>query len=149
MSVFIGTWIANIEKSRRHANHQFQSATLSFDVSDDLVTLIDANSGNGDWWYVTMQAPTGTPLTSGTYNNATRWPFQASVTPGLDVSGEGRGCHRSWGSFIISDASFGPNGKLQRFHATFEQRCERQSSPGLRGEIRVVDIPVWGGSTCP
>jgi hypothetical protein len=110
---------------------------------------IYANSGNGDWWYVTMQAPKGTPLTSGTYNNATRWPFQASVTPGLDVSGEGRGCNRSWGSFIISDASFGPNGKLQRFHATFEQRCEQQSSPGLRGEIRVVDIPVWGSSTCP
>jgi hypothetical protein len=40
MSVFIGTWIANIEKSRRHANHQFQSATLSFDVSGDMVTLI-------------------------------------------------------------------------------------------------------------
>ena len=40
MSVFIGTWIANIEKSRRHANHQFQSATFSFDVSGDVVTLI-------------------------------------------------------------------------------------------------------------
>ena len=39
MSVFIGTWIANIEKSRRHANHQFESATLSFDVSGDVVTL--------------------------------------------------------------------------------------------------------------
>ena len=40
MSAFIGTWIANIEKSRRHANHQFESATLSFDVSGDVVTLI-------------------------------------------------------------------------------------------------------------
>ena len=40
MSVFVGTWIANIEKSRRHANHQFESATLSFDVSGDVVTLI-------------------------------------------------------------------------------------------------------------
>ena len=39
MSVFIGTWIANIEKSRRHANHQFQGATLSFDIVGDLVTL--------------------------------------------------------------------------------------------------------------
>jgi hypothetical protein len=106
-------------------------------------------SGNGDWWYVTMQAPTGTPLTSGTYNNATRWPFQASVTPGLDVSGEGRGWNRSWGSFIIPDASFGPNGKLQRFHATFEQRCEQQSSPGLRGEIRVCRHPGVGRLDVP
>ena len=39
MSSF-GTWFANIEKSRRHANHQFHSATLSFDVSGDVVTLI-------------------------------------------------------------------------------------------------------------
>ena len=39
MSVFVGTWIANIEKSRRHANHQFHGATLSFAVSGDAVTL--------------------------------------------------------------------------------------------------------------
>jgi hypothetical protein len=39
MSVFVGTWIANIEKSRRHANHQFHRATLSFDVAGDVVTL--------------------------------------------------------------------------------------------------------------
>jgi hypothetical protein len=39
MSVFVGTSIANIEKSRRHANHQFRGATLSFAVSGDVVTL--------------------------------------------------------------------------------------------------------------
>jgi hypothetical protein len=37
---FTGTWVANIEKSRRHANHQFQQATLRFAVSGDTVTLI-------------------------------------------------------------------------------------------------------------
>jgi hypothetical protein len=42
MSIFVGTWIANIEKSRRHANHQFHSATLSFEVSGDEVTLTHA-----------------------------------------------------------------------------------------------------------
>jgi hypothetical protein len=39
---FFGTWIANIEKSRRHINHQFQSATLTFEVSVDVVSLIHA-----------------------------------------------------------------------------------------------------------
>ena len=39
MSVFAGTWIANIEKSRRHDNHQFERATLGFDVSGDVITL--------------------------------------------------------------------------------------------------------------
>ena len=36
---FVGTWIANIGKSRRHANHQFKSATMKFDVAGDTVTL--------------------------------------------------------------------------------------------------------------
>jgi hypothetical protein len=39
MNPFVGTWVANIEKSRRHANHQFHSATLSFEVSGEVVTL--------------------------------------------------------------------------------------------------------------
>ena len=42
MSVFAGTWIASIEKSQRHANHHFQSATLTFEVSGDTVTLTHA-----------------------------------------------------------------------------------------------------------
>ena len=40
MNPFVGVWVANLEKSRRHANHQFQSATLTFEVSGDAVTLI-------------------------------------------------------------------------------------------------------------
>jgi hypothetical protein len=39
MSVFVGSWIANIERSRRHANHQFHGATLRFEVVGDVVTL--------------------------------------------------------------------------------------------------------------
>lgn len=39
MNPFLGTWIANIEKSRRHANHQFQSATLKFEISGDVLSL--------------------------------------------------------------------------------------------------------------
>jgi hypothetical protein len=44
MNPFLGTWIANIGKSRRHANHQFQSATLTFDVSGDVVSLTHAGT---------------------------------------------------------------------------------------------------------
>ena len=42
MNPFSGTWIANIEKSRRHANHQFQSATLTFELVGDDVSLTHA-----------------------------------------------------------------------------------------------------------
>ena len=39
MSPLAGVWVANIEKSSRHANHQFQSATLTVSVTGDLVSL--------------------------------------------------------------------------------------------------------------
>lgn len=42
MNPFIGTWIANIEKSRRHANHLFHSATLTFEVSGNRVSMTHA-----------------------------------------------------------------------------------------------------------
>ena len=34
-----GTWQANISKSQRHPNHLFKSATMTFEVSDTLVSL--------------------------------------------------------------------------------------------------------------
>ncbi len=44
-----GTWVANLEKSHRHENHQFQSATLTFvvsgEVSADGKTLTTVLSG--------------------------------------------------------------------------------------------------------
>jgi len=36
---FVGNWTANLSKSKRHPNHQFQSATLQFAVVGDTVTL--------------------------------------------------------------------------------------------------------------
>ena len=34
-----GTWIANLSKSTRHANHQFKNATMRLDVGTDTVVL--------------------------------------------------------------------------------------------------------------
>lgn len=39
MSIFAGTWVANIDKSRRHVNHQFHRATLAISISGDVVTM--------------------------------------------------------------------------------------------------------------
>jgi hypothetical protein len=44
MNPFLGTWVANIEKSRRHVNHQFQSATLTFAVNGNVVSLKHAGT---------------------------------------------------------------------------------------------------------
>lgn len=59
MNPFVGTWAANLEKSRRHANHQFQSATLTIDVSGDVVSLTHAGvnmSGKAESGTTTLRA---------------------------------------------------------------------------------------------
>jgi len=42
MNPLLGTWVASLEKSRRHTNHQFRSATLTIEVSGDVVSLTHA-----------------------------------------------------------------------------------------------------------
>jgi hypothetical protein len=39
MDPFSGTWIANLEKSHRHVNHQFKSAAMRFAVAGDRVSI--------------------------------------------------------------------------------------------------------------
>jgi hypothetical protein len=39
-SPFVGTWRANLERSRRHPANQFRQATLVFAVDGDVVTIV-------------------------------------------------------------------------------------------------------------
>jgi hypothetical protein len=36
---FLGTWQANLEKSARHQNHQFKSATMVFELDGEVLVL--------------------------------------------------------------------------------------------------------------
>ncbi len=87
------------------------------------------------FWSLSFQAPNGASLAVGSYLNATRYPFNGTNAPGLDVSGDGRGCNTLAGSFVIRQISFAPNGSLASFRAAFEQHCEG-GAPALTGEIR-------------
>ena len=102
------------------------------------ITLRPLGAGS-EWWNIDFQAPSG-QLVPGTYENATRFPFQNAGVPGLSFSGTGRGCNTLTGRFVVLEASFGPLGEVYRFHATFEQRCDG-STAALRGEIRIVADP--------
>jgi hypothetical protein len=44
--------------------------------------------------------------------------------PALEVSGDGRGCGDIAGSFIVNDVSYGLDGGISKFSATFLQRCD-------------------------
>ena len=58
-SPFVGNWVANLSKSKRHPNHQFQSATLQFAVEGDTVTLTQGGvnaSGQEESGTITLHA---------------------------------------------------------------------------------------------
>jgi hypothetical protein len=70
-----------------------------------------------------------------TYENAARYPFQSPTQPGLEVSGDGRGCNELTGRFDILEISYTSQGEIDRFSADFEQHCEGADS-ALFGSIR-------------
>jgi hypothetical protein len=92
------------------------------------------DGAGGDWWYGDFSAPSGDILAAGnTYNGAARDAFRGS-SPGLDVSGNGRGCNTISGKFTVTEARFEPSGALHSFNVRFEQHCEG-ADPALRGEF--------------
>jgi hypothetical protein len=85
----------------------------------------------GDW-YGDFAAPPGQQLEAGRrYDGARRYPFN-DAAPGLDISGDGRGCNELSGTFTVSKIEFDDAGTLRTFEVTFEQHCEHMP-PALRG----------------
>jgi len=91
-------------------------------------------------WNVRIAAPGGQRLSPGEYTGAARSGFFSGATPGLDVSGDGRGCNTTTGRFAVHSASVAPNGTLLKIHVTFEQHCEG-AGPALRGEFVFIRPP--------
>ena len=88
-------------------------------------------------WAVAMAARTGERLAPQTYEGAQR--FADATHPGLDVSGEGRGCNTVTGRFTVLTADF-TGTTVNHFRATFEEHCEGLA-PTLRGEVG-FNVPV-------
>lgn len=101
---------------------------------------VNVNGYGGDWWYLDFDAPGSQPLAPGTYENATRYPFNGAG-PGLGLDGNGRGCNELTGTFTVLNAVFGPNGYVQTFDATFEQHCEGGTA-AARGEVHIANPPA-------
>jgi hypothetical protein len=101
---------------------------------------ISVNGAKGDWWTLGLSAPSGQTLVPGVYNAATRAAFKAPTVPGLELSGNGRGCNTLTGSFAIQNVVFGPDNYVEKFDATYEQHCEG-GTPALRGEVHITNAP--------
>ncbi|MDP3846343.1 MAG: hypothetical protein Q8R10_07970 [Pseudomonas sp.] len=104
---------------------------------------VNINTGTTSWWTLNLAAPNNEKLKPGLYKGAERFPFQKTTYPGLDFSGNGRGCNTLTGSFNVSDVSYDTGGTLKSLSATFEQHCEG-AVPALRGTLTYNLHPVIG-----
>jgi len=95
------------------------------------------------WWFAVFAPVSGMPLVEGSYEDATRWPFQDPSDPGLSIFGQGRGCNRSSGRFDVLEAVYDPStGEVISFAVDFEQHCEF-GDPALFGSLRFnSDVPI-------
>lgn len=100
------------------------------------------------YWRVFLAAPAGVPLAVGSYTGAARSAFRPPGSPGLDVSGDGRGCNTLTGQFTVSQIAYSQFNELMLFDATFEQHCEG-ATPALFGRIRVEIPPPTPGVSLP
>lgn len=72
-------------------------------------------------------------LQPGYYPNLTRYPFHDTLVGGLDWSGNGRGCNKETGWFIVDKVIY-DGATLKAIDLRFEQKCEN-SIQALRGHV--------------
>lgn len=115
-------------------NRLFRDGPNAITVSgsvDDVVT-VDIDGGLGtDGFSLSFAAVEGESLVAGFYGNAEDTPFRTPGHPGIDISGDHRGCNHVIGRFTVLDIS--PD--LSRLWLVYEQHCEG-TDPALFGEVR-------------
>ena len=120
------------------ASRLITSADGTFTASrnfDNGVNVSFSGNTSGDFWFTDFAAPLNATLVPGAYEGATLWPYQSAIGPGLSVYGDGRGCNVLSGRFVVLEATYDANGKVQSFAADFEQHCEN-AVPALFGSVR-------------
>ncbi|SIO19312.1 hypothetical protein SAMN05444166_2918 [Singulisphaera sp. GP187] len=116
------------------SNSTIGATVMSGGVYTNTVAISVSTPG-GEYWTLHFAAPNQARLLPGVYNGATRWPFQSTNTPGLDVSGDGRGSNNLFGSFTVTQALYDASGNIVAFAASFEQHSESPTAPALTGQV--------------
>src|SRR5262245_33898482 len=99
-----GDWIGG------GAERFFDDANATLSVAEGGWSVYMQASGGtyGESFSFTFQAGGGRVLGPGWYPDAQRAGFQASGRPGMDISGEGRGCNQIAGNFEVRDIAWSP-----------------------------------------
>lgn len=101
------------------------------------------NGGAFNSWSLTFATPVGASMTDGQYLGATRYPFNSPVVPGIEITGQSRGCNQSAGSFKILGLTLNADNSVASFAADFTQFCD--GGPALNGSVRfnsTVPVPA-------
>ena len=117
---------------------RFTQPPSNFTAFCDRNTLNVQIRAGSEFWLAMFSGPASVPLRPGAYEGATRAPFN-SATPGLSISGRGRGCNSLSGRFVIHDIDL-QNNRVNRFHASWTQRCGNDAGL-LSGEVRLLNMP--------
>jgi hypothetical protein len=88
-------------------------------------------------FFLDIKAPSDSALAIGSYEGASRYPFQAEGQPGLSFSGDGRCCNESTGSFEILQLERNEAGLIEVLALDFTQFCESSNGSALRGKVRI------------
>lgn len=123
-----------------------QGRSMSYDENEGVFEIASYSTSNYihfrfeatntyDYWTLDFQAPEGQDLEVGVYENATRYPFQLGLAPGLDYSGNHRGCNRLYGEFEILEIEF-EDGTPTKLAVDWIQYCEAEDAPPSRGVLR-------------
>jgi hypothetical protein len=115
-------------------HYLFTSANSLLLVQSGLEQLeMNANSTMTNWWNVRVSAPSGKPLSVGTFSTS-RYP--TATTVGLDVGGQGTGCSAATGTITIRQvAGHSIQPALSHFDAVFTTHCVG-SSQSINGQIQ-------------
>lgn len=91
---------------------------------------------SGHWWSGRFYAMNVVPqLRTGYYGQLRRWPFHNPTRGGMDWAGQGRGCNRLFGWFVIDRITY-TGDRVSAVELRFEQRCESPTAPPLYGFLR-------------
>jgi hypothetical protein len=139
-----GDWVGGGQQ------YSFTPADGTFTVQGSYNNGISASfiaPGYTEWWYLDFGPPSALKFMKGEYVAAQRFAFHSPTRPGIDVSGDGRGCNTDAGQFLLSELAFNPDGSVARFAIDFEQHCEG-APPALYGSFRynsaVSVVPRFG-----
>lgn len=95
---------------------------------------LNFTSPSSAFWTIDVSAPNG--LKPGRYAGASRYPFNGARSPGLSVSGDGRGCNTSEGWFEVKEYVVDSEGTPVRAAIDFRQACEGGAA-ALYGSLRL------------